>query len=98
MTQLPLRPTVRPKPPTCKQPPQQFSSSSQVRQSIQRRFTASPRSNLSPPAYISPAVGLIWAAARFPVDIWVIAPARISLQISLEDLCCSHTLGRTAVT
>ena len=30
-------------------------------------------SNLFPAAYISPAVGLIWSAARFPVDIWVIA-------------------------
>ena len=51
-----------------------------------------------PSRLYQPAVGLIWSPARFPVDIWVIAPARISLQISLEDLCCSHTLGRTAVT
>ena len=46
---------------------------------------------------INPAVGLVWRAAGFQVDIWVIALARISLQISLKDLCGSHTLD-TAVT
>ena len=94
MTQLPLRPTVRPKPPTCKQQPSQQFSSSQVRQSVERR-TKDLLLAGSPPL-IKPAVGLNWSDAGFQVDIWVIALARISLQISLRDLCCSHTLDTAA--
>ena len=45
----------------------------------------------------TPLLTLFGRLPGFQVDIWVIALPRISLQISLKDLCASHTLG-TAVT